>query len=293
MENIIENEYFVLFSESITYILTAFFMFYIGKLAYGLFNRKIIVKNELVEKDNFAFAIAHTGYFIGLLLAIGAAIVGPSKGLMTDVTEIAFYGFLAIILLNLSMFINDKIILRKFSVYKEIIEDRNEGTGVVEAASAIGSGLIIYGAVTGESDGGLLGGFISAVLFWFVGQIVLIISAKIYNMWISYDVFEEIEKDNRAVGIAFAGVMIAMANIVRFAISGDFNSYLESLQNISFDIVIGLIMLPILRFLTDKILLPGQKITDELVNQEKPNMGVGLIEAFAYIGGSVLITWCL
>ncbi|NQX81658.1 MAG: DUF350 domain-containing protein [Flavobacteriaceae bacterium] len=293
MENIIENEYFVLFSESITYILTAFFMFYIGKLAYGLFNRKINVKNELVEKDNFAFAIAHTGYFIGLLLAIGAAIVGPSKGLMTDVTEIAFYGFLAIILLNLSMFINDKIILRKFSVYKEIIEDRNEGTGVVEAASAIGSGLIIYGAVTGESDGGLLGGFISAVLFWFVGQIVLIISAKIYNMWISYDVFEEIEKDNRAVGIAFAGVMIAMANIVRFAISGDFNSYLESLQNISFDIVIGLIMLPILRFLTDKILLPGQKITDELVNQEKPNMGVGLIEAFAYIGGSVLITWCL
>jgi len=52
-------------------------------------------------------------------------------------------------------------------------------------------------------------------------------------------------------------------------------------------------MLPVARVLTDKILLPGQKLTDELVNQEKPNIGAGIIEAFAYIGGSVLITWCL
>jgi hypothetical protein len=48
-----------------------------------------------------------------------------------------------------------------------------------------------------------------------------------------------------------------------------------------------------MRFITDKILLPGQNLTDEIINQEKPNIGAALVEAFAYIGGSVLITWCL
>jgi hypothetical protein len=48
-----------------------------------------------------------------------------------------------------------------------------------------------------------------------------------------------------------------------------------------------------MRLVTDKILLPGERLTDEIVNQEKPNVGAALVEAFAYIGGSVLITWCL
>jgi hypothetical protein len=48
-----------------------------------------------------------------------------------------------------------------------------------------------------------------------------------------------------------------------------------------------------MRLITDKILLPGEKLTDEIINQEHPNVGAALVEAFAYIGGSVLITWCL
>jgi hypothetical protein len=39
--------------------------------------------------------------------------------------------------------------------------------------------------------------------------------------------------------------------------------------------------------------LPGAKLTDEIVNQEKPNLGAAFIAAFSYIGSSFLITWCL
>ena len=45
--------------------------------------------------------------------------------------------------------------------------------------------------------------------------------------------------------------------------------------------------------MTDKILLPGQKLTDEIVNQEDPNVGAAIVEAFAYVGGSMLIVWAL
>ncbi len=241
---------------ALVYLSCAFILFFIGKLVYKLFHPSIDVKEELVEKDNFAFATAHTGYFIGLLLAIGAAIVGESQGLIPDLINIAIYGGLSILLLNLSILINDKIILRHFSVRKEICEDKNTGTGVVEGASAIASGLILLGAVVGD------GSWITAIIFWAIGQILIIISTWIYNLILPYNVHVEIEKDNVAAGVGFAGAMIAVANLIRFALMNDFESWSDSLSYIGIDFLIAIILLPVARFLADKILLPGQKLTD-------------------------------
>ncbi len=280
--------------DAIAYIAAGFVIFMLGKIIYQLINRDFSIKDELVEKDNLAFAFAHTGYFIGLLLAIGSAIVGPSRGLVNDIIDILAYGILAIILLNLSIILNDKIILRKFSVKKEIITDRNSGSGVIEGAVSIASGLIIFGAVTGDTGDANWGfGFLTAVVFWAFGQIALIIAAAVYQFITPYDVHEHIEKDNVAVGVGFAGALIAIANLIRFGIAGDFEGWLPTFFEAGFELIIGIILLPVMRFLTDKILLPGERLTDEIVNQEKPNVGAAVIEAFAYIGGSVLISWCL
>lgn len=286
------NDAFMTIVESLAYITAAFSIMFIGKIVYNITHRDIDVKKELVINDNLAFSVAHVGYFIGLLMAVGSAIVGPSKGLLIDLMDIAIYGVLAIVLLNLSVFLNDKLILRKFSVRKEIIEDRNVGTGVVEGASAIASGLIIFGAVAGEADN-LVHGITSAVAFWAIGQLILVLTSYVYNLITPYDIHEHIEKDNVAVGIGFAGAMIAIANLIRFAIEGEFEGWIEILSEVGIDVFIGLALLPIIRLITDKILLPGAKLTDEIINQERPNIGASLVEAFAYIGGSVLLTWSL
>lgn len=290
MENM--NEYISTTINAGVYIAVAFIIFLIGRYLYQVFRPGIDVKHELVEKDNFAFSVSYVGYFVGLILAIGSAIIGPSNGLLIDVQDIFIYGILAIVLLNISGIINDKFILSKFNVNKEIIEDQNTGTGVVEAANYVATGLIILGAVSGENNG-LIGGMLSAIVFWAAGQILLIITARVYNKMLSYDIHEYIEKDNVAVGVGFAGVLIAIANIIRFSLTGDFDSWVDTLPDLVYEFILGMIMIPIVRLLTDKILLPGRKLTDELINQEKPNIGAALIEAFAYIGGSVLITWVI
>ncbi len=273
---------------SLVYLASCFILFLIGKFIYQLFNRKIDVKAELVEKDNFAFALAHVGYFTGLLLAIGSAIIGPSNGLVYDLIDIFVYGGIAIVLLNFSIIINDKIILRRFSVFKEIITDQNAGTGAIEGANSIATGLIILGAVSGEG-----GDILTAVVFWVVGQVLLILTALVYDMITPYNVHDYIEKDNIPVGLGFAGAIISIANLIRYGLMTDFVSWSESFINVGIDVAIGLLFLPLVRWLTDKILLPGRNLTDELINQEKPNIGAGLIEAFAYVGGSVLITFSL
>ena len=275
------------------YLLLAFGIFIIGKWGYHLFNRDISIKDQLVEQDNLAFAMAHVGYLIGLLIVIGSVITGPSNGLQNDLTEISIYGLLAILLFNLSILIGDKIILPRFSIKKEIIIDRNVGAGVIEASIMVSSALIIFGAIEGESTHSLWFDMLLVLVFWAIGQLALILVSYVYQWITPYDIHEHIEKDNIAVAVGFSGALLAVANLIRFGIGGVFESWSSSFIEIGFDLGIGLILLPIMRYLTDEILLPGQKLTDEMVNQEKPNVGAALVEFFAYLGGSILITWCV
>jgi uncharacterized membrane protein YjfL (UPF0719 family) len=273
---------------TVVYLGSSFALFFIGKYLYQIFHRGYNIKDELVEKDNLAFALAHTGYFIGLVLAIGGIMMGETEGLLIDLMYIGIYGIIALILLNLSIIINDKIILRKFSVKKEITEDQNAGTGILEGASSVATGLIIMGSIYGEG-----GGIDTVLIYWIVGQVLLILTAYLYNWITPFDVHEHIEKDNVAVGIAMAGAIIAIGNMIRHGLMHDFENWYITAESIAIDTGIGLVFIPIARLIADKILLPGRNLTDELINQEKPNIGAGIIEAFAYIGGSVLICWSL
>lgn len=292
MNELVANEYFNWILLFLIYLAACLIMLGVGRAAFVIFKTKVKVASELVEKDNLAFSFLYVGYFLGLLMAIGSAVVGPSAGLAADLIAIAVYGLLAIILLNLSSLITDKLLLNKFSVQKEVLQDRNVGTGIIEAANYVAGGLIIFGAVTGESSSMQMG-IITAVSYWLLGQIILLITGWIYQKTLPFDVHEHIEKDNAAVGIGFAGALIAIANLIRNGLMGEFSSVNETLVEVGFEAGLGLISIPIVRLIVDKLLLPGQKLTDELINQDKPNAGAGLIEATAYIGGSVLIIWCI
>lgn len=274
------------------YLSASLVLLYLGKWVFKAVKSSINVNGELVEKDNLAFSFAYVGYFGGLLLAVGSALYGPSLGLITDLIDMVIYGLLAIVLLNLSSVIIDKVTLRQYSVWKEIITDKNIGMGLIEGANYLAAGLIIFGAITGES-GHLAFGIYTAIAYWALGQVLIIITAWLYNKITNYNVHEQVEKDNAAAGLGFAAALIAMANLIRNALMGDFESWSETLLEVGYEAGLGLLFLPLIRTLVDKILLPGRSLSDEIARQDKPNVGAGLVEAMGYIGGSVLIVWCL
>ena len=109
----------------------------------------------------------------------------------------------------------------------------------------------------------------------------------------SYDIHDHIEKGNTAVAVGYSGAIISIGNLINNALAHDFESWMITFQDVGFNVIVGFAFLPIARFLTDKILLPGQKLTDEIINQEDPNVGASVVEAFAYVGGSMLIVWAL
>ncbi len=286
------NEWLNSFSLFAIYLLSALVLLYLGKWVFKWTKSQIDVTDELINKDNLAFSFAYVGYFAGLLMVVGSVLHGESLGLITDLEDMALFGLLGIVLLNLSSIIIDKVNLRRFSVWKEITADRNAGMGIIEGANYLASGLIIFGAITGES-GNLLFGIYTAIAYWAIGQILIVLATWLFDKLTPYSLHAEIEKDNNAAGIAFAGLIIAVGNLIRNGLMGNFESWNETLVEVGYEAGIGLIVLPLIRSLVDRILLPGRKISDEIASQEKPNVGAGLIEALSYIGGSILIVWCI
>ncbi|MCG8239121.1 DUF350 domain-containing protein [Tenacibaculum finnmarkense genomovar ulcerans] len=277
---------------SFGYILSGFVIFILGKIAYKMLHPSINIQDELVEKDNFAFIISYVGYFTALIIVIGGAIIGETAGFITDILQIFSYGIIAILLLLLSAWISNKVILNKFDLKKEIITDQNEGAGVIEAAIYIANGLVLYGALIGESET-LIAGISTFIIYWVLGNIVLILASKVFIAWMGYDIHNEVEKDNVAAGVSFSGAILAIGIITMNAILDPFLDWTTTLIDISLQTLLGCLLLPIMRLFADKILLPGRKLTDEIINQEKPNIGAGLMEAFAYIAAAILITWSI
>lgn len=277
----------------IDYLLTSLALFVavtalvcLSKKIFDICHPRIDLQTELVKKDNPAVALAICGYLLGIVFALSGVFAGQELSLVDELIDLAIYGGLAIILLNVSLFINDRVIFRRFDNQKELIDDRNIGLGAIEGAFACGSGLVIAGALHGDS-----GGLLTAIVFWLLGQVTFLLMTRLYNLITPFDFIAEVEKDNAAVSFAFAGLLLATANLVRVAITADFVSWQDNLSDFAIIIVVGLILLPVLRFVIDKFFLPEADLTHELVSQEKPNVGVGLLEASTYLIVSLIIGW--
>ena len=265
------------------YLAVVLVLVVIGKWVYTALHRGFVLRTQLLEKDNLAMALMIAGYYLGLAIVLGGVVSGPGSGMLTEnVIDVVIFGLVAIVLLNLSGWINDKIIFSRFDNQKEIIQDRNIGMGAIEGGNHVAVGLITAGALSGE------GGLLSGAVFWVLGQVGLIVAALLYNKMTSFDLHHEIERDNTAVGVAFAGVLIGFGNIIRLAGEGDFVSWTQSLSEFGYYAVVGLLLLPLVRLFADKVLLPGARLTDELV-QDVPNVGAGAIEATTYLAASILI----
>ena len=255
----------------------------VGKWVYDALHRSFSLRTELIENDNLAAALAVAGYYLGLVVVLVGVVSGPASfSLLDDVIGLVIFGLLGIVLLNLSGLINDKVVFSKFAIEREIVEDRNAGVGALEGANYVAVGLITAGAMSGE------GGLLSGLVFWIAGLAALIVAGMLYDRITSYDLHDEIEKGNVAVAAAVAGVLIGFGNIIRLAGEGDFVSWNESLTEFGYYTVVGLILLPFIRLVADKVLLPGARLSDELL-QEQPNLGVGVIEGVSYLAASMLI----
>ncbi|HEY7678724.1 MAG TPA: DUF350 domain-containing protein, partial [Candidatus Methylomirabilis sp.] len=231
---------------TVAFILLGFILCWVGKLAYGLFHRGARVDKEVTAKDNLAFAVPLGAYYLGILIVMGAPLSGQSRGgLLRDAFSVVAWGLLAVLLLNLASLAKHLALFRGLDLFAEIVERRNVAAGIVVAGFHIASALLVLGALAGE------GGLLPAAAFWLYAQVLLLLAAAAFLRLVHEDPAAEILRDNRAVALSLAGVLAAMGNILRLAITGNFEGWGAGFAAATGYALAGLALLFAARWLTD------------------------------------------
>ena len=264
-----------------SFLLLYVVMMMLGKLIKDRFT-PFEIDDEIVEQQNLALATSYFGYTLGLSAIFIGAVLGPSDGLLNDLVKVGGYTLLGIILLNAARLINNHFILYKFNNFKEIIEDQNEGTGAVQGASYIASGLIVAASIHGEG-----GGIETAVALFAICQLAMILMTFVYDKITPFDVHDEIEKDNVAAGLAFSGSLIGIAIILAKGAAGDFVDWPSHLVAMFSYCVVAFVTLPIFRLVLDKVLIWGIDLNKAI--SEDQNTGAGLLEFGSTLGFSLVL----
>ncbi len=255
------------------------------------------VDKQLTEKDNPAVGVLVTGFLLGVTAVICGVFAGegpqtPSLSAFgEEIGPVALYGGIGIVLLFLAGIINDKVVLRRFSNRKEIIESKNSAVAVIMAATYVGSGLVIAGGISGSVD------LISLLAAFAASQVLLVVFAMIYQMATSYDDQKELGgRKNVPAGIAFGGNMLAYSLILmKGAIMDPANveawTWTDRLTHIGYYALAGCVLLMITRIVNDRLFLPKARISKEIVKDR--NLNAGFMEAGLALAMGSAMVFCL
>ena len=265
------------------------------------------IQVQLRDHDNVALALSITGYYLGIIIVFLGAVYQPvtqtADGIFTwgftteyweDVLRVLVYSLVGIVVLNIARIVVDKLVLYKFSTEKEIIEDHNAGTGAVEFAVYVGVGLVIAASIAGgggDSETSEISQALTSLAFLGMGLVVLILYTLFYELTTSFDVHDEIERDNVAVGVALGGNLIAISIVVFKAVAGEFVGWTDGAAGFLTYAVFGFILLFVVRFAVDMVLFPKVKVADELVKDR--NLGVAYIEGASVISVAMILFFAI
>lgn len=256
-------------------------MLFAGKKLFDL-TTSYNFQEELTKKDNPAFGVAISGFVLGLAIALGSTTYGVGGQSTVDAfISLAIYGLLAIVLMRLSITINDRFILHRFCIQKEIIEDKNTGTAFVVAGSCVATGFMIAGALRGESIS-FIAGIVDLFVYWAVGQSLLVFGGWLFQKITPYDVHQTIEHDdNIAAGLSFGGFLVGLGIIMMTSLSGAGSNLLAEIGPTFLIALAGTILLIATRVIIDHLFLPSAPLAREVATER--NAAAGSLACTSFI----------
>ena len=273
--------------EKLPYFGAGIVLVFLGKLFYNLTTRYNIDRHLTTERNN-AVAVSFGGYLVGLAFAISATLLGTTSDLLGELAGIVITGAMAIMLLRMSMMINDRFVLFTFKVSTEIGDEKNVGTGYVVGGMSIATGLMLSGVLSGTS-GSLMLLMRDVMIYWAAGQLILIIDGLVFQAITRYDVHKSIEDDaNPAVGISFGSFLVAQGLITRTALTGAGSDLGRELLITAVIAGSGLLLLLIGRVIADKVFLPHGVLSQEVA--EHKNTAAAVIAAAAFLVIAILFS---
>ncbi|MGL1955897.1 MAG: DUF350 domain-containing protein [Colwellia sp.] len=251
--------------------------------------------DELAKEDNFAFGISVAGSILALGIVLTGAITGENaSSYLMEIIGMFIYGSLGLVLIKIGRVIHDKIALQHIDKMA-LIKDKNLTIGIVDAASAIATAIIIRSVLLWV-DGLDINTFIAIISGFIVAQAMLVIVTRIresqYAKNNQNDCLQEALKEGQlALAIRYSGQVISTALAVTAASHFLVYSPETLVMNLIGWLVFGVVMTLLVFLLTalaKRIVLWGINLVEEVDQQH--NIGVASIEMATSIAIALILT---
>ena len=258
--------------QALTYVIVGIFFIWLAKRVDD-WRTKEFNDDVHIDDGNVAVGLRRGGLYLGIAIALSGAMGGSSSGFFLDVIQLLIDGLIITGFMFSSRFVNDFFMLGHINNDEECVKIfqqpdgrevvGNTAVGMVEAGMYIATGFILNGSFSG-SGGTFFQGIVSAVLFFVVGQITLLLFGLLYELITPFNVRNEIKNNNLAAGIGLGGILIALGIILMSSISGPFTGWANDLAGFGIYSFFGIVMLLIFRIVIDRLLLPTTDIATEV-----------------------------
>tara|TARA_R110001592_G_scaffold101850_3_gene287982 strand:- start:2863 stop:3765 length:903 start_codon:yes stop_codon:yes gene_type:complete len=250
---------------------------------------------ELAHKDNFAFGVSVAGSILALGIVLTGAITGENApSYLMEIIGMLAYGTYGLILIKVGRIIQDKVALQHLNK-TELIKDKNLTIGIIDAAGAIATAIIIR-AVLLWVDGLDISTFIAITSGFVVAQAVLVLVTRIRESQYAKNNQDDslqaaLSEGQLALAIRYSGQVISTALAVTAASHFIVYSPEKLVINLIGWLVFGLIMTILVSLLTSlakRIVLWGINLVEEVDQQH--NIGVASIEMATSIAIALILT---
>lgn len=257
------------------------------------FVSNINANDELAQKDNHAFGISIAGVAIGVTIMMTGVMSGDaSTDYVTEAILVASYGLLGIVLMSLTRFIFDRVSMPSFSI-KDAIISGNNAAAIIDAGNVIATAIIIRTLMIWVESPGIMGllmvlaGYALSQLFL---SLISFYRLKLFNKYHDESMQKKLEDGNTAIAWRFSGFRIGVALAISAA-SGLVIYNTENLVNVALlwilCSIIMMVLISILAVISDKVILSGINLRDEVDNQA--NNGIGVVQCAIMIAIGIIM----
>ena len=229
--------------------------------------------NEMLFRDNPALALRYALFVIAVVFAM-LGIFDRAQG---DFGAWLFtqHALLVVILVYLSRYLNDWLILYHFSNNREVVQEKNTAVAVVEGATYLASAYVIAGAFYDWENGLWI-----ALVWFFIGQVMLILLALLYRV-AGKGVDAALDEQNLAVGISLASFLLSGGMVCGAVISGPSQGWRSDMITIALYLSAWVFLMLMAHFISDKLTFRSSRLGEEVMEQR--NIAAALFKAVIFI----------
>ena len=262
-------------------------------LAVFRLGRRIAAPNASVGKSfsesNSARHLLDVGQVLGVFLVAAAVVKNCVRGedLGADLLSAASFGVLGLALVAIMGRLGTMLLLR--SRLPAEIARGNVAAGVAAGSHYVATGIVAAHAIAGSKlrDVGL------SLFFFALAMAALWAFVTLFRALTTYDDAEQIQGENLAAAISYAGLSIAVAIIVGCALDGDFVSWEISLKGFGAILLLALALYPVRQLFVQSLLLGAPLVLrggrlDTGIGTDR-NEGIGALEAVSYVATALSV----